>query len=413
MKKILNIAFLALMTLIVAACGKEAPFPGPDAETGQLSVKKMILQIDNQENVVRSSIDVSTFIVDICRDGAVIDTYVYSEMPEVVTLPVGAYTVKVRSGELQPVAWETAYFEGEQDFEVKSKEITEVETVVCHLANVRVSVIFDETLLPAISDDSKVTVVMGDGASIDFAKGETRSAYFAYVPGSNTMVATFRGNINGDHYEELKAYTDVAPGNHYKITYSFHGADIPGDEGAVTFSGLLIDASVEEENLTFNVDIDDPTLEDDLRPGEGSDTPPEPPVPGSGPEVKLPDGSKINLDGGVVDIVDGDNYSLEITSETGFTTFKVDIESPYLTDEFMQSIEFTTHLDLINPGEYAAKIQGFGLPCNVGGSKREVFDISGLVPLLAMADEPGQVHSFRLTVADASGTVTKVLKFRN
>ena len=413
MKKYFNIAFVALMAIIVAACGKEDPFPPTDgSEVGTLNVKKMILKIENEENIVRSSVNVGSFIVDICKGDEVVDSYVYSEMPEVITLPVGQYTVKVRSGELQPVAWEAPYFEGSQDFEVKKKEITEVSTVVCKLANVRVSIIFDDSIKNLMSDDSKVNVVMGDGASIDFAKNETRSAYFAYVEGSNTLVATFSGTIQGGQYEEFKAYTDVKPGNHYKITYSLHNGELPDPSGNIVFSGVNVDASVTETDLTINIDPDDEILPDDERPGEdGGDNPPTPPTPGSGPSIVVPDDSDIVLDS-VMDIVNGATYKLVITSETGFTVFKVDIISPYLTEDFLSPLSMSTHLDLVNPGQYGDALSGLGLPINVGGKTSETFDISSLVPLLD-ADPESDVHEFVLTVGDASGTVTKSLKFRN
>lgn len=412
MKKIFNFTLLAaLFAILFTACDKEDPFPGDSDGTGQLSIKKMIVKIENEENVVRSSIDVGSFLVDILKDGEVVDSYVYSEMPEVVTLPVGHYTVKVRSGELQDVAWETPYFEGSQEFDVAKKEITEVETVVCKLSNVRVTIIFDDALKQAMGDDAKVHVVMGEGASIDFAKAETRSAYFAYAEGSNTLVATFSGSIAGGAYEEFKAYTDVKPGNHYKITYAFHNGTVPGTEGSITFNGVNVDAHVEESDLTFNVDPgEDDIIPGGDRPSQGGDNPPTPPEPGNGPTLTIPSGSSISFDN-VVDAVDGKQYTLDITSETGFTVFTVDIESDYLTPEMLQGVQLGSHLDLINPGSLQAGIESLGLPCNVGGQKSATFDISAFVPLLSLG-ENGQIHTFVLKVGDASGTVTKSMKFR-
>lgn len=412
MNKILKYTLFALMAIVMAACGKEDPFDIGNDE-GSLSIKKMIVKIENEQTVVRSSIDVASFLVDIMRGDEVVDTYVYAEMPEVITLPTGTYTVRVRSSVVAPMAWETPYFEGSAEFEVRSKEITEVETVVCKLANVRVSVIFDETLKAAMSDDSKVTVVMGDNAVAVFSKEETRSAYFAYLPGSTTLVATFTGSVGSNPREEFKAYADVKPGNHYKITYSTHNPELPDNQGEIVFSGLTVDAFVVEEDLTINIDPDDDIIEDNDRPQQGDDNPnpPQPPTPGTGPEVTIPADSDIVFDT-VMPIVDGRTYKLLITSETGFTDFKVDIISPYLTDDFLAGVGLTTHLDLINPGPYAEALTGLGLPVNVGGTKSQTFDISMLVPLLD-ADPVSEVHEFRLSVSDASGTIVKSIKFKN
>lgn len=417
MNKLYNIVLFALLALLATACGAEDPFNPDTNETGSLSVKKMIVKIENEENVVRSAVDVGSFIVDICRaDGSVADSYVYSSMPEVITLPVGSYTVKVRSGEVQPVAWETPYFEGSQEFEVKSREITEVSTVVCKLANVRVTILFDENLRQSMAPDAHVTVEMGNQTSIEFSRDETRSAYLAYVEGSNTLVATFSGNVGGGNFDEFKAYTDVRPGNHYKITYSFHSGGLPGDEGDMVFSGLFVDASVIEESLVINVDPgEDDIIDDNDRPKEDpeqGDTPITPPTPGKeGPMVIVPEGSDVSFDD-VVNISDGAVYKVVVTSETGITSFLVDIDSEYLTEDFLSGVGLSTHLDLVNPGSLKEGIAGLSLPVEVGGMKEVEFDVSQLVPLLEL-DDVSRIHKFVITVADADGITIKTLQFRN
>lgn len=416
MKKIFNFTLMALLVLVFAACGKEDPFPGMGEGEGQLSTKKMMVKVERQENEVRASVDVASFIVDIIKDGEVVESYTYSEMPEVITLPVGTYTVRARSGEVQPVAWEAPYFEGERQFTVKSKEITEVETIECKLANVRVSILYAEDLLQQMGDDCKVTVVMGDNASIEFTKNETRSAYFAYVPGSNTLVATFTGTVGNETREDFKAYTDVAPANHYKITYHFKKPDLPDDEGSITFNGVTIDATVTSEDLRVNVDPGEEEIIDPSdRPNQGNDEPGPGPDPGdkTAPQVIIPEGSAIVFDQ-VMDIVDGSNYSLRMTSEAGFQHFNVEIDSPYLTEEFLNGVGMKTKFDLCNPGSLEDALKGFGLATGseVTGKKSVDFNLSSLIPLLAL-DPEEDVHTFIITLVDANGTTTKSIKFRN
>ncbi len=416
MKKIFNFTLMALLVLVFAACGKEDPFPGMGEGEGQLSTKKMMVKVERQENEVRASFDVASFIVDILKDGEVVESYTYSEMPEVITLPVGTYTVRARSGEVQPVAWEAPYFEGERQFTVKSKEITEVETIECKLANVRVSILYAEDLLQQMGDDCKVTVVMGDNASIEFSKNETRSAYFAYVPGSNTLVATFTGTVGNETREDFKAYTDVAPANHYKITYHFKKPDLPDDEGSITFNGVTIDATVTSEDLRVNVDPGEEEIIDPSdRPNQGNDEPGPGPDPGdkTAPQVIIPEGSAIVFDQ-VMDIVDGSNYSLRMTSEAGFQHFNVEIDSPYLTEEFLNGVGMKTKFDLCNPGSLEDALKGFGLATGseVTGKKSVDFNLSSLIPLLAL-DPEEDVHTFIITLVDANGTTTKSIKFRN
>lgn len=416
MKKIFNFTLMALLVLVFAACGKDDPFSSMGEGEGQLSTKKMMVKVERHENEVRSSVDVASFIVDILKDGEVVESYTYSEMPEVITLPVGTYTVRARSGEVQPVAWEAPYFEGERQFTVKSKEITEVETIECKLANVRVSILYAADLLQQMGDDCKVTVVMGDNASIEFTKNETRSAYFAYVPGSNTLVATFTGTVGNETREDFKAYTDVAPANHYKITYHFKKPDLPDDEGSITFKGVTIDATVTSEDLNVNVDPGEEEIIDPSdRPKEDPDEPGPGPDPGdkTAPQVIIPEGSAIVFDQ-IMDIVDGSNYSLRMTSEAGFQHFNVEIDSPYLTEDFLGGVGMSTKFDLCNPGSLEEALKGFGLATGneVSGQKSVDFDLSSLIPLLAL-DPESHVHNFIITLVDANGTTTKTLKFRN
>ena len=201
MKKIYNIMILALLSLVTfASCSKEDPFTPSTEESaeGQVSFKKMLVEITNEENVVRSSIDVSSFLISIEGENGSIVDYIYKDMPEVVTLPVGNYTVKVKSHEVKNAAWDEPYFFGSKSFSVEKNQVSEVGTVECRLANVRVSIIFDDMLAKKCDDDVKVNVLVGDNASLDYTLTETRSGYFEYIEGSSTLIATFTGTVQNN-----------------------------------------------------------------------------------------------------------------------------------------------------------------------------------------------------------------------
>ena len=259
MKKIYNILAMAFMAAIVlVSCSKEDPFiPGvePGDGQGQVSMKKMFVEIDNEEAVVRSSVDVSAFIVTISNTTKIVAEYSYQDMPEILTLPVGDYTVNVKSHEVKDAAWAEPYFVGSQSFSVEANKITEVDTVVCKLSNVKVSVKYDSKLLAQMGDDCKVNVKIGQVGELNFEKSETRSGYFKYVDGSTTMIATFSGTVQGAMEENFRTYVDVAPGKHYIITYTLHspGGNVPDVAGDIT-TGVNVDSYVTTENLTINVD---------------------------------------------------------------------------------------------------------------------------------------------------------------
>lgn len=412
MRKLIDILFCSLIVLVgCVACDKEKYFPIDQIQDGegQLSLKKMIVKIDNEENVVRASVDVSKFYVEVtdaqsnvCVEGD------YASLPEVLTLAPGDYTVRVRSEKEPPVAaWENPYFEGTETVTVKANEVSEVATVVCKLANVRVTIVYSDELKRVMSDDSKVEVVVGETGQMDFVKSETRSAYFAYVEGSNTLVAVFSGMVDGVEETNSRSYIDVKPGNHYKITYTLHdpGTEIPDVTGSV-FPGLTVDASVTTENLTINVDPDDDILTDDSRPSQGDD-----PNPPTDPDKEAP---VLEMKNGLVfgspNVVDASSTVIihaQSSDPKGFSVFKVCIVSDVLDVAALSEVGLTDNLDLINPGQYEQGLRDLQLPLDLKGATDRDIDISGFMSLLAILG-PGS-HDFVVTVGDSYGNTTKTL----
>lgn len=405
-----------LAVVVVTACSKEEPFPTGEYEKyGQVSMKKMLLEIANEETVVRSSLDVGTFIVTITRSGVVVNTYQYKDMPEILTLPVGNYVVDVKSHNVEPAAWDKPYFEGAETFTIEENVIAEIETVVCKLANVRVTVNYDVNLKALMEADCKVNVVVGQNGVLDFGKDETRSGYFKYEQGSNTMVATFSGTVDGNYEENFRTYVDVAPGNHYIITYTLHSptGDVPQPEGVIN-PGLIVDATVTSENLTINADVEDDVLEDTDRPSNGDEPGEEPDEPGDdpvNPDTPAPTvdaESPISFDTpNVVNAGSSVVINVHSEAETGIEVFKVKIVSDILTPSELEAVGLTDNLDLVTPGEYEDGLKGLGFPVNIGGLKDVRVDISQFMGLLAVLGTGS--HDFVLTVGDANGTTVKTL----
>lgn len=411
MKKIFNILTMAFMAVVVlSGCSKEDPFPASPSESGegQVSMKKMLVEVTNEEEIVRSSIDVSQFIVTIGNANGTVGTYTYKDMPEIITLPTGDYTVSVKSHEVKNAAWEEPYFEGSQDFTIKANEITEVETVVCKLANVRVTIKYTEALLAVMGDDCKVNVLVGQNGSLDFVKSETRSGYFKYDEGSTTLVATFTGTVDNNYEENFQSYIDVAPGKHYMITYSLksQSGEVPDLEGQVNFTGVNVDSTITDVDLTLNVDPEEDILEDDERPTE--DPIVDPVTPATGPTVEAV--APITFD--APNVVDGSStvqINVHSDAEGGIQEFKVIIISDILTPDELAAVGLTDVLDLVNPGQYKDALIGLGLPVEdeVKGQTDRLLDISQFMGLLGMLGSGS--HDFKLTVGDANGTTTKTL----
>lgn len=404
------LALLSLVTL--ASCSKDDPFPATPEESaqGQVSLKKMLVDITNEEVVMRSSIDVAEFIVSIEGESGVVITEAYKDMPEVVTLPVGNYKVCVKSHEVKDAAWDEPYFYGEQSFKVEKNKVTEVNTVVCRLANVRVTIVIHDLLARKSADDVNVNVLLGENTSLDFSKTETRSGYFKYVEGSSTMVATFTGTVQNNYEENFRTYVDVAPGNHYIITYRLQGpnGDVPDNEGYINH-GVNVSASVTSVNMTVNVETEDDILEDDERPEEGGEGPIDPPADQDLPTVEAV--APITFDApNVVDANSEVTINVQSHHEDGINEFKVTINSEMISG-LLEAQLGTSELDFINPA--SETVANFIKELNlVEGDVKGCTDnieikITGFMGMLSILGPSS--HDFVITVGDANGRTVKTL----
>lgn len=124
-------------------------------------------------------------------------------------------------------------------------------------------------------------------------------------------------------------------------------------------------------------------------------------------------------------LVDGDiDQTQEITAEMSVKVsvtapgaiagFTVDIDSPALTPEMLASVDLASQLDLVNPGSMADGLSTLGFPVGdaVLGKTALEFDISALVPMIALIYTETSDHNFTLTVTDKKEQQTvKTLKF--
>ncbi|MDE6548816.1 MAG: DUF4493 domain-containing protein [Muribaculaceae bacterium] len=428
-----SLATAALLT----GCANEAPFvepTTPDAGlTGTLMTRCLAPKLTNVEGVETSTrADVPStddFTVVISRKNNTRDAssagsveYTYSEMPEVLTLPVGDYKVYAHHGEDLSAAWDSPYYYGESEFGIDANKITDdVDPIVAKLSNIRVTIVFHPSLLSAMSGDAnKVQVNVGNQGVMNFVPTETRSAYFKYVNQSQTLAATFDGIVDGAHVVETKTHDNVAPGNHYRITFRMYGID---DDKPGTVDGkVTVDASVEQVDMNHTIPGEQGeiiTNPEDWRPSQGNGDEPGPgpddptPVEQTVPQITAapaPSGmTAINLDE-VNEVTDNIYCVLNVvsTAEEGIEEFNVVIDSGKLTPDELAGVGLSDKLDLVNPGELEGALNGLGLPANVGGMKSVTFNITGFMPMLGILGEGD--HNFTLTVKDANGESTVTLR---
>lgn len=446
MKKLYILPFLAA-GILLSGCSKENPW-GPENE-GEGQFLKSSLSMDiNANGLVKNSsakrsevdVNVDDFTVIFTKDGqsTPFSKYRYGDMPEVITLPAGAYTCTATYGENRQAEWECPYFLGvSETFDVVANEITSyVSPIVCRLENIKVTVDFDSALRAAMSADSYVEVKVGNSGSLNYglAEADAQKAGFFMHTGEVSLVATFHGVVNGSEIVESKALENVDKGNHYKVVFRLHNGGSGQGEGDVN-GNVNVDAGVTVVDVERNVEVgDDPLIDVTDRPSEDDPDDPNPPTPPVQEPPVISGLGKVNIDAvnQGADFMDGTPFviGIESTADAGLTVFDVQIVSATLNAEQLESVGLSDHLDLINPGSLAESLQGLGLlvkfdadgnkilgpdgkpvpETSFAGYKKVKFDLSGFMELLGGLGH--DYHEFVLTVADANGTTTKTVKIQ-
>lgn len=421
---------LCAAALLTTACSKEDPF-GPESY-GEGQFLKSALAVDlNADGYeyrnTRAEADVDDFTVIFNREGSAqpVAKYRYGDMPEIVTLPAGTYTCTATYGENRVAEWESPFFLGtSEEFEVKAYEITSyVEPIVCNLENIKVTIGFDDSLRSHMSDDSYVEVKVGSSSVLNFGLAEAdaeKAGYFMHSD-ETTLVAVFHGKVDGSEIIETKSMNDIRKGSHYKITFKLHNGSDSDVSGSINGT-LAVDASVEVIDVNRDIVIgEDDLLDDSERPSEGEDNNPGGENPGNpgdgGDDTKIAPTITAEAPVDLEIVNDGNSLSscvllIHSSAPGGITGMTCDIDSPKLTPEELGQLNLAQHIDLVNtPDSMQEGLRNLGFPVCVGGQKDVRFEISPL--FIGMLGGLGAAeHHFTITVTDANGTCTKVLKIK-
>lgn len=277
--RIISVAFVAALTL--GACNKDkVDYTGKEdnvqenigyLQLGDLQASIMVetenvtsptetrAEGDNSESgdageagdTTTPAIDINTFDVVITNQaGDQMAAFTYGERPsEPIALEGGVYKIAMSSGDMEGAAWESPIYAGEKEVIITRKQTTEVEDLVCKLANIKVTVAYSADLVDQLdSDYTKMTVALEDNA-LEYAYSETRGGFFAPVAAENTLKLTF----NCRYKDETKDITmtneikGVKAAQWRKINVVVqHAAD-----GTATI-GIICDTWTYDEEVTFD-----------------------------------------------------------------------------------------------------------------------------------------------------------------
>lgn len=421
--------FLICLTLMAvlftfSACHSEKMETGATDVTGQLSLASMKMEVDLKVDTVypqsRAGVDVSNFLLTIKNSqGEQVEQYTYSEMPEIISLPVGTYTVVASSAEAATNGFDVPFYTGStEQFTIKENELTEVSALTCRLANVMISVEYDEELRKLMGEDVVTTVKIGDN-SLDIPSSETRKAYLIAPASAGSMDITLKGTIDGESVTEVKRVENVQAGQYNIIKYVLS----PVDDGNNSVGGNLniainIDSSMTSSDETVGVNPGEEPGIDDF-PTDGGEEPGDGDGDGgdeSGSEQNMPtivgtdfNGKPFDIDNDRLTISGAAELQVTIGAPNGIANLFVEIISETLD---VSEVGLPKSFDLAYPGENSDALSGLGFPVGdkVIGQTEVPFDISNFTILLPTFKGN---HDFKIRVVDSKGLEeTKTLKLK-
>ena len=223
MKKIYNMIIACLGILLLFACEAD--------KEGMGGVGYLRLGVVESNDVItkaEETYDAEVFTVTITNktSGEVaktIEAWAKGEKQEIALEP-GTYTISATSaGYDSKAAFDKPYYAGQEEIQITAGNAVE-KTVTCTLANVRVSVVFDEALLEKYADRTiTVSVDGGAGNSLNFGRDEAGRDKQAYFPVADLTakisISKPQGASDATPYEYSYTIDDVKAKHWYVLTY--------------------------------------------------------------------------------------------------------------------------------------------------------------------------------------------------
>lgn len=423
MKKVLNFgSLLLILTLLLSACGKD---PKLEVEFSEAEMGRVALSLGTAgdfeiiSKAGEAPVDVTDFVVRIfgttLKNTAYDQTWnKYSEMPSVVSIPAGSYTIEAYNGS-QVSGFETPYYYGSRSFSLGIQEYAEAQ-VTCQLACVKLSVEFTQLFVDNVTNPSCL-VHTTDGVSLEFdMTNHTKIGYIA-APADGRLAVTIRGQyIEGGGDVDKTFFIDkVVAKQWHRIKLS-----VNTEAGLNNTGGMIqLDHTVSQKDQTILVpgsgDVignngDTGSWEDNPGGGEqGGGTQPDltaPKITGKGFDIEQVLPVSKSESAPVVDV--------QFDVENKIDQLIVTIKSPALTADQLDGVGLAETFDIANvdpavkPGPGLVDLGLMSPDDPIKGKTSHVFSVGSFMPLLAMLpDGVGNIHEFQLRVVDVKGLVTE------
>lgn len=216
MKKI--ILSLAVLAVVLSGCRHDVKEGGQAHISFEISSEGEFVEpvsVKASDDIVMDVNEFSLSIINKESGQTVLSWPKYSEVPSVVSMDPGSYTVKAVSPGNKDVAWSQPIYEGASDVTITPGAVENI-SLVCTISNMKVTVRCTEKFLAEMSDYS-VTVSSSYGALIYTSEiiSNGTSGYFKVAPLALDIKATRKTGGSVNHYIEI---TSVAAKDHHVFT---------------------------------------------------------------------------------------------------------------------------------------------------------------------------------------------------
>ncbi len=417
MKKILFA--MSAAAVMFAGC-KKTEITTSEAGLGSVSFS---ISSDNSEYVTKAElpqVDVNTFKVKITgKDNGYSEEWAsVSEMPGVLELVSGNYTVTATSPDAKPVAWDQPVYGGSQDFTVMVGKVSNVN-LKCSITNMMVTINPTDDFLNELTGWN-VTVTSEDGHltwnRTEYDEG--KAAFFDVAP-LNVLVKGERFD-GTEVIQQTLIIDEVAAKDHHIINLD---AKVTGsiEEGGLH---LTVDNTVNDRNENINIPgLEEIPVEDEPgteEPG-GETGDEEDPQPSTAPVMEWASNPTFET----MPISSDMDVVINISAQEKIKAFVVKVESP--SAEFLATVsamvspenahldENYVNLDLINDATAIAMLSSL-MPTGdaLKGQTSVDFSLSELVPMInGFSPASGSIHTFTLSVTDEKDqTLSKPVSFK-
>lgn len=386
MKKTILALTAAAFTALTVGCNKEnIIYSGGNGALTllSLSAEGNFVEVDPVTKSVETA-DVNEFaiaIVDVASGRTVYSWDRYADMPGTVSLDPAVYRVEAGSGEKQPVAWNQPVFFGSQEVTVEAGSTAQV-SVVCTIANMKVSVRCTDSFLAEVETDFTVTVTTEDGPLI-FTKDRIDAGdagYFDVAPLTMDLYAVRKSGGTVTHHMEI---SEVAARDHHIFTLD------AGGTGYADFSnGISIDYACNEKEEHIIID--------------GTD---EPDTPGAAVTITATAGIDAPVTYNKSELPS--EFNLTVSAPAGIEKYEVNILSAGLRG-LLDMMQMDYSVDLANMSATEEGFWGslFGITSDdVKGQTDVVFQIGAF-----LAAMPAETNELQVVITDKNGeTATAAL----